>query len=100
MPKLIVSEVGNFPDLAQSFYTKICERSQKVQVELIRQGIAAGEFRAVDPEVYARLLTDPLMMRAIWRHSLGRYEPRPVDPRDYFETHLEMFLKAIVVRES
>lgn len=95
IPKLIVSEVGNFPDLARSFHSDVCERSKRVQIELIKQGIACGQFRQVDPELTARTMLDPVMMLAIWRHSLGRYESNPTDPDAYLEAHLDNFMRGL-----
>lgn len=95
IPKLIVSEVGNFPDLARGFHEQVCDPSRCAVTELIRQGIAAGEFRMVHPELAARLLLDPLIMHAIWRHSLGRYEPIAVDSQAFLESHLDIFLRGI-----
>jgi AcrR family transcriptional regulator len=95
IPKLIVSEVGNFPDLARNFHEEVCQRSKRVQIELINQGIAAGQFRPVDPDLTARTLMDPVLMHAIWRHSLGRYECDPVDPHAYLEAHLDNFLRGL-----
>lgn len=95
LPKLIVAEVGNFPELARHFHENVCRRSRAVAVMLIGQGIAAGEFRPVDPELAARLLLDPLIMHAIWRHSLGRYEGCQVDADAYLETHLGIFMRGL-----
>ncbi len=95
IPKLIVSEVGNFPDLARNFHAEVCQRSMRVQIELINQGIAAGQFRPVDPELTARTLMDPVMMHAIWRHSLGRYECDAVDPQAYLDAHLDNFMRGL-----
>jgi AcrR family transcriptional regulator len=95
IPKLIVAEVGNFPDLARRFHAEVCDRSLRVQVELIKQGIAAGQFRQVDPVLAARTLMDPVLMQAIWRHSLGRYECDQTDPEAYITFHLENFLRGL-----
>ncbi len=95
IPKLIVAEVGNFPELARDFHEQVCARSRSAVSELISQGIAAGEFRVVDPGMAARLLLDPLIMHAIWRHSLGRYEPEAVDSQAFLDTHLDIFLRGI-----
>jgi AcrR family transcriptional regulator len=98
IPKLIVSEVGNFPELARNFHAEVCQRSMRVQIELINQGIAAGQFRPVDPELTARTLMDPVLMHAIWRHSLGRYECDTVDPQAYLEAHLDNFMRGLAAR--
>lgn len=95
IPKLIVSEAGNFPELARNFHEQVCSRSRLAESELIRQGIAAGEFRPVDADLAARLLLDPIIMHAIWKHSLGRYEPTPVCSDTYLATHLDVFLRGI-----
>lgn len=98
IPKLIVAEVGNFPELARGFHEQVCLRSRSAVTELVSQGIAAGEFRVVDPGLAARLLLDPLIMHAIWRHSLGRYEPGAVDSRAFLDTHLDIFLRGIAAK--
>ncbi len=98
IPKLIVSEVGNFPELARDFHEQVCARSRCAVTALIGQGIAAGEFRPVDAGLAARLLLDPLIMHAIWRHSLGRYEPEAVDSQAFIETHLDIFLRGIAAK--
>ena len=94
IPKLIVAEVGNFPDIARGFHAQVCARTRNAVAELFRQGIAAGEFRPVDPDLAARLLMDPVIMHAIWRHSLGRYEPG-CDSAAYLDAHLDIFLRGI-----
>lgn len=95
IPKLIVAEVGNFPELARGFHEQVCVRSRCAVTELIGQGIAAREFRPVDPALAARLLLDPLIMHAIWRHSLGRYEPDAVPSDAFLDAHLDIFLRGI-----
>ena len=98
IPKLIVAEVGKFPELARGFHEQVCNRSRCAVAELVRQGIAAGEFRVIDPGLTARLLLDPLIMHAIWRHSLGRYEPEAVDSQAFLDTHLDIFLRGIAAK--
>lgn len=100
IPKLIMAEVGNFPDLARSFHADVCQRSIAAQSELIRQGIVAGQFRPVDPELAARQLMDPIIMQAIWRHSLGRFECQGVCPQRYLDAHLDTFFRGIAAHHS
>lgn len=95
IPRLIVAESSHFPDLARQFHIEVCERSRAVQADLIAQGIAAGEFRPIDPAIHARLLIDPLIMFAINRHSIGCHDPCPVDPQVYFSTHIDTFMRGI-----
>lgn len=100
IPKLIVAEVGNFPDLARAFHGEVCQRTLAAQAELIRQGIAAGQFRPADPELSARLLMDPIVMHAIWRHSLGRFECHDLCPQLYLDAHLDNFFRGLAAHPS
>ncbi len=95
IPKMIISEAGNLPDVAKDFHAEVCDRSRSAVAGLIQQGIEAGEFRPVDADLAARLLLDPVIMQAVWRHSLGRYDPAPVDAQAYLEAHLDIFLRGL-----
>lgn len=95
IPKMIVAEVGNFPELARWYHEAICGRFRALVAGIIAEGIAAGVFRRLDADLAARQFADPILMQAIWRHSLGRYDPAGCDPEAYLDQHLDTFLRGI-----
>jgi AcrR family transcriptional regulator len=64
--RMVISELRNFPDLAQFYATEVIARGMRLLIEIIRRGIDAHEFRAMDPEAAARSLTSMFITHAIW----------------------------------
>lgn len=93
LAKLVMSEIGTFPDVGQDFFAAVVEPSMKQVSRLIEEGIASGAFRQVDPRIHARLLVDPLVFDAIWRVSLGHCDPHPIDHCTLLEAHLVAVLR-------
>src|SRR5438105_5214638 len=46
IPKLMVSEAGNFPALARDFVEKVHKRGRRLCAAALRKGVESGEFRA------------------------------------------------------
>lgn len=68
--KLIVAESGNFPDVARFFQQEVVEPEARLLGGIIERGIARGEFRRVDVECLVEISLSPMVMRAIWQHSI------------------------------
>jgi AcrR family transcriptional regulator len=64
--RLIHAEIHNFPDLARFYATEVVARGHRLIGGIIERGIAAGEFRRVDPIVAARMLSAPFVMHGLW----------------------------------
>lgn len=94
IPKLIVSESGNFPELAAYFTTHVVKRARKLFANAVREGIARGEFRECDPETMARLIVAPQVHTAIWQHSLRTYDD-DINMQQFIDHHIEMILRGI-----
>ncbi|MEO5619166.1 MAG: TetR/AcrR family transcriptional regulator [Candidatus Eisenbacteria bacterium] len=96
LAKLIMSEAGTFPDLARFYHGEVVTRSFKLFEHALRLGMARGEFRRVDPAMAVRLTVAPMMMAALWQHTFARcVEGAQVEPRRYFEAHVEMLLAGL-----
>lgn len=93
LPKLVVAEAGNFPDLARFYVEEVVMRGRDFFARTIRRGIERGEFRAVDTRQMARVLAAPLSMLTIWSHSLAPYE---MDPEATAEGYLDAYLDLVL----
>ncbi len=62
LPKVLLAEAGNFPELAQFWREEIIDRGLGVFASVIERGIARGEFRKVDPQHAARLCVAPILL--------------------------------------
>jgi len=64
--RLIYAEIHNFPDLARFYGEEVVTRGHRLVAAIISRGIETGEFRTVDPNVAARMLTAPFVMHGLW----------------------------------
>jgi len=97
IPKLVIAEAGNFPELARFFVEQVVHRVRRIFAHILERGIARGEFRSCDVNYTTRVLMAPMVFAAIWQHSLCPYDEEPYDVHRYIETHLDIFLNGLVV---
>ena len=94
IPKLMVAESGNFPELAKYFVKHVIKREHKVFVRVLERGVAVGEFRECNAAMAARLLLSPLVHTALWKHSLQPWDDMG-DVASYLDLHLDIFFNGI-----
>jgi AcrR family transcriptional regulator len=93
--KLVITESGNFPAIAQFYAEEVVKRGIKLIGGVVARGIELGEFRRVDLHSVLPLFVAPFLMMALWRHSLGRHTDIGFDPRKVIETHLDVLLRGL-----
>lgn len=71
IPKLMVAEARNFPEIAGFYYEEVIARAFALLRTVLERGMASGEFRRLDLDTIQHVAFAPLIMFAIWRHSLG-----------------------------
>jgi AcrR family transcriptional regulator len=69
--KLVITEVRNFPDIADHYARQVIEPAHQLLSTVLRRGIASGEFRPVDVDHAVHSLILPLVMICLHRHSLA-----------------------------
>jgi len=99
MPKIIISEATAFPDLAQFWVTEVVERAFALMRGILDRGVAAGEFSPVRAESVI-VLFSPMLMLAIWNHSIGPAVGRQLDPEMIAAEASRFLLDGIRVRED
>jgi AcrR family transcriptional regulator len=99
IPKLITSEAGNFPELAEFFVNTVVKRGRKIFTDVVSRGITSGEFNIYEPRAVARLIIAPLVQLTIWMHSLKPYDEN-MDNNDFLELHTEFILKSLIKQKG
>lgn len=94
IPKLIFSEAGNFPDMAEFYVDVIVKRVRGLFEQIIQQGIDNKEFIECDSKTAARLLMAPVIHAHIWKHSLKQYDDS-LDEQTYIKLHMNLFLSGL-----
>jgi AcrR family transcriptional regulator len=100
VPKLVLAEAGNFPELARFYREAVIARGLALVAGIIAGGVASGEFRPVDPELAARLFFAPVLLAALWQTTFTPIEEAPVAPADLLSLHLDLFLRALAAEEA
>jgi AcrR family transcriptional regulator len=100
VPKLMISEAGNFPELANYYHDNVIVRARDLMRRTLQRGIASGEFRAVDVETAIDVIFAPVLMLLIWRYSLGACCGQAHDPANYLQTHFDLALNGLVAARS
>jgi AcrR family transcriptional regulator len=66
MQRLVMAELPQFPDLMQFYAEEVIARGRRLIAGILARGIARGEFRAIDPDMGARMLSALSMTHATW----------------------------------
>jgi len=95
LPKIILAEAGNFPELVRFYRFEIIEKGLELFRGIVERGIARGEFRDVPSEHIARLCVAPLLLGALWRATVAPFDPEPYDIEALIETHIDVLLRGL-----
>ena len=97
IPKLMVSEAANFPELAEFYVENVVSRARNLVIKGIKAGIKQGEFKPCDPVATSRLLLAPLVFAVIWDKSLAPYDKESYDIDEYIKLHTDIFFDGLMV---
>jgi AcrR family transcriptional regulator len=95
IPKLMMAEAGNFPELARFYYDEVISRGHRLMASVLERGIASGEFRPLDVSLGVRLALAPLLHAANWRHSWALCTREGFDVTRFIDYHVDIFLRGI-----
>ena len=100
LPKLMISEARNFPEVAAYYHDAVISRGRDLVKRVLQRGVDSGEFRAIPLELAADVLFAPMLMLAIWRHSLDACGVVARDPEAYIKTHFDLALHGLLRDEA
>lgn len=100
LPKLVISEAGNFPELARFYNDHVVTRARMLIARIISLGVEKGEFRKCDIQLTARLLMAPVVYATIWKQSLQAFDDPNFDVHDLIDHHIEIFLNGLLITRS
>ena len=95
LPKIILTEAGNFPDIARFYLDEVVHRGLALYARLLRTGVERGEFRPMDIDSTVRCIVAPLLMGMLWQHSFEQHEGRPLDMAALCRTHMQLLLQGL-----
>ena len=94
IPKLMMSEAHNFPELARFYQHEVMQPGSALIERILRRGVERGEFRPMDFKYGVYMVLAPLLILAMWQHSLGTCcdELTQLEPEKYLAMQYEMLI--------
>lgn len=95
IPKLMVAEARNFPELAEYYVDNVIKRGRQLVGAALERGMRSGEFRHLDIETAIDVIIAPILMLLIWRHSLACGKSSEQDPLLYLDIHMQLLFDGL-----
>jgi AcrR family transcriptional regulator len=100
IPRLIMRELVNFPELAEMYRREVLDRAIPVFVGVIRRGIEQGYLRPVDPELTVRSVVGPLIAHLMLAELFGIVPEGGLAFDRLFENHITILFDGMSVPEG
>ena len=97
--KIIITEMGNFPDFARFYADEVIEPGRSLFTQVLQRGVDSGELRAVNLFEAVHVLIFPMLMLCLHKHSLGACQPdgkTPLDPKSFIATHVDVVTRGLL----
>ena len=97
IPKLMMSEGNNFPELAAFYELEVIRPGDQLIRRIIERGISSGEFRPIDMKYAAYLVLAPMLFLTMAMHSCGPWaDPaNQMDPLTFINMQVDMMLNGL-----
>jgi AcrR family transcriptional regulator len=99
LPKMVIAEAGNFPDLARIYREEVVERGLTLFGGLLQSAMERGEFRKVPVQHAVRLCFAPLLLAAMWRTTFAPLDREPYDYAGLMEAHVTTLIRGLQPEE-
>ena len=98
--KLMMSEAGNFPELAAFYNAEVIQPGHELLQKVLQRGVARGEFRAIDPTYGVYTVLAPMLFLATWKNCWGASHEADmqIDPEKYMAVQVETILYGLSTR--
>ena len=90
IPKLMVAEARNFPELGRYYVENVINRGRALVGSALKRGMESGEFRVMDVESTIDVVIATILMLLIWRFSMSCCVNRDGNPQLYLQIHMDL----------
>lgn len=95
LPKIIIGESGNFPELARFWRAEVIEKVSALISSMLAKAMARGEIRDLPPDEATKLAMAPVLMCIVWRTTFETAGAQDFDYRHFLDTHCDIFFKGL-----
>ena len=100
VPRVIVGEGANFPELAKFYHDEVVNRVLGVIEAIIRHGVACGEFACERPGLARRSIAGGIVFGALWKVVFEPIGGEPLDVPAMAQVHADTVLSGLLVRKE
>ncbi|SMH48790.1 TetR/AcrR family transcriptional regulator [Maritimibacter sp. HL-12] len=97
VPRLVLREAAAAPEIAEMYRREILAPTLPVLADMIRQGIASGEVRPVDPELTIRSLMGPIIAHLLLAEVFGVQPAAGLSLPALIDNHLDILFHGLLV---
>ena len=96
--KLMMSEVRNFPEIAQFYVDEVVHPAERMVSLMVQRGIDRQEFRQVAVTDVVHALMAPMLFLVMHKHSIGACGVgHSIEPKVFIATHVDLVLRGLEV---
>ena len=97
IPKLVMAEAGNFPEIASFYYEEVVSRGRGLIQQILERGMNRGEFRTLDLDYAWRVVMAPVMLGILWKHTFAAFEPKGFNFDKHLQSHLDLLFEGLAI---
>lgn len=98
VPRIIMREAVNAPEIAQLYRDAVLDAAMPTMIGVIRDGIAAGQIRPVDPEMTLRSIMGPIVIHLLLSEVFAITPPEGLSIERLIENHLDILFNGLLAQ--
>lgn len=97
IPKLVMSEAQNFPEIAAFYQEEVILPGNALLRKILARGIDSGEFRPLDLDHAVHTIVAPMIFLMMWKNSMGRCTAHShlIDPERFIALQVDVLLHGL-----
>jgi AcrR family transcriptional regulator len=96
--RLILSEAGRFPELAELYHREVIGRGMGLLRTVLKRAAERGEIEAEHVLRFPQLVVAPFLVALLWTNLFQQYEP--LDVKAMLDAHVDLLVRALAKRPS
>ena len=92
--RVLIAEGARFPQLARFYHEEIVSGARQTLADVLRDGVASGEFRDTPAAREPRVVMGPVVMAAVWKLTFD--DVAPLDLEAFCDSHLDLVLGGLL----
>lgn len=100
LPRLVITEAGNFPEIADMYREEVIERGFVVLGHIIERGVRLGVFRPVDSKLAVRNIVGPILAHSLLSSvfKIGSTDFVAID--EFVDSHLDILFNGLLAERE